>query len=121
MRLYTTRNVLLAAIVCAFVAGLFAHFIAAGDKTIMSLRISMWASHPVAFLFGGATPAGLAVALAIAHLLNIILFALPATVVFLLFRKHSPSLCRLVIIGWLGVYVLLLLFLFPAVPIHGTA
>jgi hypothetical protein len=50
----------------------------------------------------------------VALLLNVVLFLVPALVVYLPGRKRLPMLTMIVLVSWLGFYLASLFFLFPA-------
>jgi hypothetical protein len=54
------------------------------------------------------------VLLPVALVLNLILYLIPATVMWLSTRKRWPSWCSLAIVVWLAFYLASLFWLFPA-------
>jgi hypothetical protein len=50
----------------------------------------------------------------IAAILNVVIFAVPGSVVFWLLRRRAPQLCIVILGGWLIFYIASLFLLFPA-------
>ncbi len=50
----------------------------------------------------------------VAFILNLILFFVPALIVWIVLRKRSPKVCSSVILVWFVFYLASLFFLFPA-------
>jgi hypothetical protein len=50
----------------------------------------------------------------VAFILNLILFLIPALIVWLVLRKSSPKTCSIVMLVWFVFYMASLFFLFPA-------